>query len=209
MQGNDLDTPTRNRALVAMSTSVVYPGDHVGTHAMSDKAVPRPIDLFGNYDCVNKSLYNCKGKVQRQGDKCSLCQVWILERSLRTSRARVDLGDVNCADPIEEGAAHVGSQTSSASCRECSGRDQSGLTELLTIRFLTVVILFRYLTTIEKTKLMRAEEVVDLPLKNHALLLLAFLFHLSCANYTLLVRYQPDTAPRSNENTLNPLTTPE
>ena len=64
-----------------MSTPVVYPGDPLGTHDMSDNAVPRPINLFGNYDCANKSVYKCKEKVQKQGDKCSLCQVWINGRS--------------------------------------------------------------------------------------------------------------------------------
>ena len=186
---------SRNQTLVAMSTSKAYPGDPKGTHAMSQNAVPRPIDLFGNYDCVNKSEYKCNEKVQKKGDKCSLCQVWITERLLRTSKGSFNLGDVNCADPIEGVAAHVGFQTSSASCRECSGRDQGGLAEWLSIRFLTVVILFRYLTTIERTNFKRAGELVALPLKTHTLLLLAFLFHLAYANDTLLVRYQPDTAP--------------
>ena len=106
-------------------------------------------------------------------------------REEHPKRVLIQSGYVNCADPIEECAAHVGLQTSSASCRGCSGRDQSGLAELLTIRLLTVVILFRYLTTIERTKLMRAGELVVLTLKTHALLLLAFLFHLSYANDTL------------------------
>ena len=58
-----------------MSSSVIYPSDPMGSHAMGDNAAPRPIVLFGNYDCANESKYNCKYKVKNKGDKCTLCQV--------------------------------------------------------------------------------------------------------------------------------------